>query len=49
MLEMIDNKISLVLEKVCKHIEGLQCNVPYSKEKENVRAILLYWTAKKKI
>ena len=49
MLEMIDNKISYMLEKAQKHAEGSLRTVSYSRAKEKVRSTLLYQTAKKKI
>ena len=37
-LEMIDEAITAVLNKVTKRIEGLSRNIPYSKTKEVKRA-----------
>ena len=46
---MINNKISLVLEKARKFIESLRRSIPYSVTKVKVRVELLYQTAKKKV
>ena len=46
---MIDNKISLVLEKVRKFVKGPRRLIPYSATKAKVREELLYWTAMKKV
>ena len=42
LLEMLDNKISCILEKTRKFIKDRQRTVPFSKAKVIVRALLLY-------